>query len=114
MIKACDNRFYHYAIRYMREEFSGKTATLSDEEIKDLIDDRLRAAHANHFSTEADAMAFIDIDMRLENVLSGSPSAEWAQKILKDKSKTNEEKLNCLRDAYCTFEWLERTNDTTK
>lgn len=49
MTKACDNRFYHYAALYLREEFAEKTKTLNDEEIKDLIDDGLRAAHANHF-----------------------------------------------------------------
>ena len=106
MTKASDNRFYHYAALYLREEFAEKTETL--------IDDGLRAAHANHFSTQADAMAFIDIDMRLENVLSDDAPPVWAQKILTDTSLTNEQKLNCLRDAYCTFEWLEQTHDTTK
>lgn len=114
MTKASDNRFYHYAALYLRKEFAEKTETLNDDELKDLIDDGLRAAHANHFSTQADAMAFIDIDMRLENVLSDDAPPVWAQKILTDTSLTNEQKLNCLRDAYCTFEWLEQTHDTTK
>ena len=114
MTKASDNRFYHYAALYLREEFAEKTETLNDDELKDLIDDGLRAAHANHFSTQADAMAFIDIDMRLENVLSDDAPPVWAQKILTDTSLTNEQKPNCLRDAYCTFEWLEQTHDTTK
>ena len=114
MTKASDNRFYHYAALYLREEFAEKTETLNDEELKDLIDDGLRSAHANHFSTQADAMAFIDIDMRLENVLSDDVPPVWAQKILTDTSLTNEQKLNSLRDAYCTFEWLEQTHDTTK
>ena len=112
--KANNSRFYYYAARYLREEFAEKTEKLNDEELKNLIDDGLRAAHANHFATQADAMAFIDIDMRLENVLSDNTPPAWAQKILTDASLTNEQKLNCLRDAYCTFEWLEQAHDTTK
>lgn len=46
MAKASDNRFYHYAALYLREEFAEKTETLNDEELKDLIDDGLRAAQA--------------------------------------------------------------------
>lgn len=35
--KASDNRFYHYATQYLREEFPSKTEGLTDEEILSLI-----------------------------------------------------------------------------
>lgn len=114
MTDAGNNRFYHYAVRYLREEFSEKTQSLTDEDIRILIDEGLQASHRYHFSTEQDAMAFIDMDMRLGNVLSEDEPPLWAQKILNDNSLTNEEKMNCLRDAYCTYEWLEQADDRTK
>ena len=109
--KASDHRFYHYALQYLREEFPSKTEGLTDEEIKEILDKGLRAAHFFHFSTEADAMGFIDIDLRLEQTLSEEEPPLWAKKILRDSTLTNEEKLYRLRDAYCTLEWLEHTND---
>ena len=109
--KASDHRFYHYALQYLREEFPSKTEGLTDEEIKEILDKGLRAAHFFHFSTEADAMGFIDIDLRLEQTLSEEEPPLWAKKILRDSTLTNEEKLYRLRDAYCTLEWLEHAND---
>lgn len=101
-----ENRFYHYAKKYLREEFFPETGGLTDEELKALIDKGLRAAHKYHFSTEADAMAFIDIDFRLEGALSAEEIPQWAREIIENPELTTEHKIFMLRDAYCTIEWI--------
>lgn len=103
-----ENRFYHYALRYLREEFPRETETLDDEALKKRLNRGLSAAHAHELSTEAAAMAFVDADMRLDGVLSEGALPEWAREILENPGLPAAEKIFWLRDACGMAEWMRR------
>lgn len=103
-----ENRFYHYAARYLREEFPQETADFDDEALKKRLDRGLSAARAYGFSTEAAAMAFVDADMRLDGVLSEGALPEGAREILENPDLPAAEKIFWLRDACGMAEWMRR------
>ncbi len=103
-----ENRFYHYAARYLREEFPQETAALDEKALKKRLDRGLSAAHACGFSTEAAAMAFVDADMRLDGVLSEGTLPGWAREIVENPGLSAEGKIFWLRDACGMAEWMRR------
>jgi hypothetical protein len=103
-----ENRFYHYAARYLREEFPRETADFDDESLKKRLDRGLSAAQAHGFSTEAAAMAFVDADIRLDGVLSAGEPPQWAREILDNPGLSATEKIFWLRDACGMAEWMRR------
>lgn len=104
-----ENRFYHFASQFFRDEFPEKTKSYTDEELKCKIDKGLIAAHKNGFSTEVDAISFIDLDWRFEGELTRNDPPESITQIF-DSELSAEEKIDCLRDLYCRLEW-KKCND---
>lgn len=105
-----DNRFYHYAACFLRDEFPEKTKAWDDAKLKSEIDKGLLAAHRSGFSGEADAMGFIDLDWRFDGALSAKTPDDSIQAVL-DSDESAAVKLDCLRDLYCAREWGKMKND---
>lgn len=105
-----DNRFYHYAACFLRDEFPEKTKVWDDAKLKSEIDKGLLAAHRSGFSGEADAMGFIDLDWRFDGALSAKTPDDSIQAVF-DSNESADVKLDCLRDLYCAREWEKMKND---
>jgi len=109
--RAEENRFYHRAIGYLREEFPNETQSQNDDELKARINRLCLKALSFGLEFETEAMGFIDLDFRLEGALGNSAMPRWAREILEQRQVAPAERIFLLRDGYCTLKALEMEHD---
>lgn len=104
-------RFYHRAIKYLREEFPSKTKEIDNENLKKSIFSGCMRALDYGLESQEDAMAFVDLEWRFAKDFDLNEETSWAKDVLNDDDLDAKMKIETLRNAFITIEALKEDSD---